>query len=36
MRWGYLVLGLEAFALVGITRDGMKLSGGLCLGLSYY
>jgi hypothetical protein len=36
VRWGYLVLGLEAFGLVGVTRDGAKLSSGLCVGLSYY
>jgi len=36
IRWGYLVLGVEIFALNGITSDGYKLSVGFATGLSYY
>lgn len=36
VRWGYLVLGAEGFAMAGITGDGPKVNTGFLFGLSYY
>lgn len=36
VRWGYLALGVETFAMAGITGDGAKLNTGFLFGLSYY
>jgi hypothetical protein len=36
VRWGYVVLGLEAFGMASVTGDGFKVNTGFCLGLSYY
>jgi hypothetical protein len=35
-RWGYLVLGLEAFGLASVSRDGVKAQLAFGLGLTYY
>ena len=35
-RWGYLVLGLETFAMASITGDGFKFQLGFATNLSYY
>lgn len=35
-RWGYLVLGLEAFGLASVSRDGLKAQLAFSLGLTYY
>jgi hypothetical protein len=35
-RWRYLVLGLEVFSVASINREGLLVSSGFCLGLSYY
>jgi hypothetical protein len=35
-RWGYLVLGLETFAMTTLTSDGLKVQLAFNLGLSYY
>ena len=36
IRWGYLVLGAEVFAMSSITGDGFKVNTGFCFGLTYY
>jgi hypothetical protein len=35
-RRRYLVLGIEAFGIASINRNGLLAMSGLCLGLSYY
>jgi len=35
-RWGYLVFGAELTGIASLSRDGLKVQGGLGLGLSYY
>lgn len=35
-RFGYLVLGLEAFGMSSITSDGFKLQLGFAFGVTYY
>jgi hypothetical protein len=35
-RRHYLAIGLEAFAIAKIARDGLHTTSGLCLGVSYY
>ncbi len=35
-RFGYLVLGLEAFGMSSITSDGFKLQLGFAFGITYY
>jgi len=35
-RFGYLVLGFEAFGMSSITSDGLKLQLGFAFGISYY
>jgi hypothetical protein len=35
-RWGYLVLGIETFALASVSSDGFKMQLGFNLGLSLY
>jgi len=37
VRWHYLVLGLETFDQLSIvSKKGLLLNNGLCLGLTYY
>lgn len=35
-RWGYLVLGVEAFAMGSLDKEGVKLQLGFCTNLAYY
>lgn len=35
-RWGYVVLGVETFAMGSLDKEGVKLQLGFCTNLAYY